>query len=34
MQRCGGIANWACPEGMRCEVGSGFDAMGRCVTKS
>jgi hypothetical protein len=34
MKRCGGLANWACPEGMECDLGTRtreFDAMGTCV---
>jgi hypothetical protein len=33
MQRCGGLANWACPENMTCQLPaqSGFDQMGTCV---
>ena len=35
MKVCGGIANWACPENMTCELGpeaaNTRDASGRCV---
>jgi hypothetical protein len=35
MKRCGGLANWACPENMRCAFGPDAektdDALGSCV---
>ena len=33
MKVCGGLANWTCPENMRCEIPSdaGLDASGKCV---
>jgi hypothetical protein len=36
MKRCGGLANWACPENMECEFAPDAhtidDAMGTCVS--
>jgi hypothetical protein len=35
MKKCGGLANWACPENMRCDLGPagerGLDVTGECV---